>query len=164
MLCCIVDEKTSIIREKYNQLSWLFNERVRRNWLASEALSLGRGGIERVHEATGVSRNTIRSGIKEIKNGQVLNEERQRKTGAGRKSLKELDPTLLSDLDDLIDPETRGDPENPLRWTCKSALRLKEQLNQMGHKVSERSVNQLLHDMGYSSSKQQKDLSPSLSI
>ncbi len=136
MLCCIVDEKTSIIWEKYNQLSWLFNERVRRNWLASEALSLGRGGIERVHEATGVSRNTIRSGIKEIKNGQVLNEERQRKTGAGRKSLKELDLTLLSDLDALIEPETRGDPENPLRWTCKSALRLKEQLNRMGPKGS----------------------------
>ncbi len=158
MLCCIVDEKTSIIREKYNQLSWLFNERVRRNWLASEALSLGRGGIERVHEATGVSRNTIRSEIKEIKNGQVLNEERQRKTGAGRKSLKELDPTLLSDLDALIEPETRGDPENPLRWTCKSALRLKEQLNRMGTKVSERSVNQSLHDMGYSLQSNKKTL------
>ncbi len=158
MLRCIADEKTSINREKYNQLSWLSNERVRRNWLASEALSLGRGGIERVHEATGVSRNTIRSGIKEIKNGQVLNEERQRKTGAGRKSLKELDPTLLSDLDDFIEPETRGDFENPLRWTCKSALRLKEQLNQMGPKVSERSVNQLLHDMGYSLQSNKKTL------
>ena len=143
-------DQVAVIRKKYLSLEPIFQELIKRRWLASEAIAIGRGGIEIVHEATGASRTTIRAGINELKTGAIPENHRQRKAGGGRKLLTEHDKTLLSDLDKLLEPETRGDPENPLRWTCKSAEQIKTKLNEMGHQISERTVNRLLHEMGYS--------------
>jgi transposase len=120
-----------------------------------EARSLGRGGIIRVAEATGLARSTIRAGLKELDlptsddDGPVASR-RLRPPGGGRKSATDHDPDLLRELEALVDPVTRGDPMSPLRWTCKSADKLAEGLRARGHVVSERTVNRLLHDLGYS--------------
>ncbi len=145
-----MSDQVAVIRKKYLSLEPNFQELIKRHWLASEAIAIGRGGIEIVHEATGASRTTIRAGINELKTGAISEKNRQRKAGGGRKLLAKHDKTLLSDLNNLIEPETRGDPENPLRWTCKSAEQIKTKLNEMGHQISERTVNRLLHEMGYS--------------
>ena len=153
-----MSDQVAVIRKKYLNLEPIFQELTNRHWLASEAIAIGRGRIKIVHEATGASCTTIRSGINELKTEAIPNKNRQRKAGGGRKSITEHDKTLLSDLDKLIEPETRGDPENPLRWTCKSAEQIKTTLNEMGHQISERTVNNLLHEMGYSLQGNQKTL------
>jgi hypothetical protein len=145
---------TAQLREKYEQLGPLLNERQRRLWAASEALALGRGGIARVTDATGLSRPTVRAGLRELRlrQGQpekVLAAERVRRPGGGRRALTATDPTLLRDLERLIDPVTRGDPCSPLRWTCKSTAKLAAALQAQGHTVSARKVAQLLHDLDY---------------
>ena len=117
--------------------------------------AIGRGGIIRVAEATGLSRATIRAGLKELDlpasdDDGRLPAGRLRRPGGGRKPLTDHDPDLLRDLEALVDPVTRGDPMSPLRWTCKSAAKLAEGLRARGHAVSERTVNRLLHDLGYS--------------
>jgi transposase len=144
------------IREKYQQLRGVMDERVTRLWAASEAKSLGRGGIAAVVAATGISKSRIRAGIVELET-QLLSAteaparaQRVRRPGAGRPPLVEKDPTLLADLDRLVEPVTRGDPESPLRWTCKSKDKLAAELQAMGHKVSATKVGRLLHDLGYS--------------
>jgi hypothetical protein len=132
----------------------VLNERQRRLWAATEALALGRGGISRVADATGLSRPTVRAGIRELQQqerapDQVLEPDRVRRPGGGRRPLTATDPTLLRDLERLIDPVTRGDPRSPLRWTCKSTAKLAAALWAQGHPISPRKVAQLLHDLGY---------------
>ena len=143
------------IRVKYTSLAAVLDERARRLWAATEARAIGRGGITRVAEATGLSRVTIRAGLGELDLPQATaggreGGERLRRPGGGRKPLVDHDPGLRRDLETLVDPVTRGDPMSPLRWTCKSAAKLADGLRSLGHAVSERTVNRLLHDMGYS--------------
>jgi len=128
----------------------VLTERSRRVWAATEAQSLGRGGVSVVSRATGISRNTIMRGLRELASPEMLAAERVRGLGGGRKPASVVDPTLMEDLDRLIDPVTRGDPESPLRWTCKSVRKLASQLRCQGHQVSHTVVAGLLHEMGYS--------------
>jgi hypothetical protein len=149
------DAVTQTIDAKYTALRPLLDERARRLWAAVEARAIGRGGIIRIAEATGLSRGTIRAGLRELDAPAPPDEghpptRRLRRPGGGRKLLVDHDPDLLRDLEALVDPVTRGDPMSPLRWTCKSAARLAEGLRSRGHIVSERTVNRLLHDLGYS--------------
>jgi hypothetical protein len=147
------ESEVEVISEKYTTLEPVLNERARRLWAATEARAIGRGGVSRVSEATGLSRITIRAGLKELDStlsDRVDVAGRIRKSGGGRKPLTEHAPRLLHDLETLVDPNTRGDPMSPLRWTCKSAAMLASELRSEGHHVSERSVNRLLHNLGYS--------------
>jgi transposase len=146
---------TQAIEAKFTTLEPLLNERARRLWAAVAARAIGRGGIIRVAEATGLSRGTIRAGLRELDtpappDDRRLPTGRLRRPGGGRKPVVDQDPNLLRDLESLVDPVTRGDPRSPLRWTCKSAAKLAEGLRSRGHSVSERTVNRLLHDLGYS--------------
>ena len=141
------------ISEKYTSLAPVLGERARRLWAATEARAIGRGGISRVAEATGLSRITIRAGLNELRatpggDGDLVG--RVRRPGGGRKPLTEHDPELLGALEALVDPVTRGDPMSPLRWTCKSADKLAAELTASGHPASERTVSRLLHVLGYS--------------
>ena len=143
------------IHEKFAVLEPVLDERARRLWAAAEARMIGRGGISHVAEATGLSRITIRAGLKELYpsspgHQQEVPAERTRRPGGGRKPLTEHDPQLVRALETLVDPVTRGDPMSPLRWTCKSAAKLAAELQAQGHHVSERSVNRLLHGQDYS--------------
>lgn len=133
-------------------LSSVINERVLRCWAAAEASSLGRGGIPCVAKATGISESTIEAGIRELRNPpkKPLPDERVRKSGGGRKRLTETDASLRTDLEKLVDPATRGDPESPLRWTSKSIFKLSTELKAQGHQVSPNTVASLLHGMDYS--------------
>lgn len=138
------------------------NESQLRKYLASEAISFGRGGISEVSAISGVHRNTISAGIKELKNpdlsipDHVNNNVRIRKEGGGRKSLISLYPDILDSLERLVDPETYGNPENPLRWTTKSLRRLAEELQQEGYKIQRDKVGDLLKQLGYSLQQNQK--------
>lgn len=125
-------------------------EQTRRVWAAAEALAIGPHGLAIVAEATGMSRTTISKAQQECTDVSSQLGDRQRRPGGGRKPLVEVDPTLLEDLDRLIDPATRGDPESPLRWTCKSSYHLAEALQQQGHAVSQPTVYRLLETLGYS--------------
>ena len=138
------------IQSKYKNLMGDLDERARRRWSAVEALSLGRGGIVAVAKATGISDRTIRNGIRELREGDVPPEGRQRRIGGGRKSVKERDPKLLAALETLVEPTTRGDPMSPLKWTCKSTRELSAQLKKCGHIISHTTVSELLKDAGFS--------------
>lgn len=142
------------IKVKYEHLRSHMDEKVLRLWAAVEAQSLGRGGITQVAAATLLSRTTIYVGMSELESGGPGVESRLpgkiRRAGGGRKKLKEKDPSLLQDLDELLEPATRGDPETPLRWTCKSTTKLAEELTARGHPVSQRTVCDLLDELGYS--------------
>ncbi len=142
------------IRRKFQALVSRLDERARRLWAAAEAEELGRGGPAIVARATGMSLQTIAVGRRELAgqvNGDAGNEDLGvRKPGGGRKKTTALDPTLKADLEQLVEPETRGDPESPLRWTCKSLRILAGELNDMGHKTSHRMVGALLREAGYS--------------
>ena len=136
---------------------------MRRLVAAAESETIGYGGVSAVARATGVSRRAITDGMKELSQGKRSRrtrfvESRVRRKGAGRKKTVEKDPTLLEDLDRLVDPVTRGDPESPLRWTCKSVRRLAKQLKDEGHAVSYQTVAKLLHQMDYSLQANQKTL------
>jgi transposase len=126
------------------------DERGRRRWAATEALSLGRGGIAAVAQATGLSDRTIRNGIGQLTHGVVIDSWRQRKPGAGRKARVDEQPTLLAALEALVEPTSRGDPIAPLRWTCKSLMNLAAELAQQGFAVSHTTVGLLLKQTGYS--------------
>jgi hypothetical protein len=132
------------------------DERQTRLWLAAEAKAIGRGGLAVVTAATGVLRKRIGSGIRELERMALepLQEppqsQRVRRPGAGRKKLTDIDGTLVEDLESLIAPETRGDPESLLRWTTKSVRKLAEQLSAMGHQIGRQKVSELLHELGYS--------------
>ena len=140
------------IRRKFQALAPVLDERSRRQWAGAEALELARGGVSKVAAATGLARNTIALGIREVQ-GQLAGTapgQRIRRFGGGRKCLEDNDPGLWDALDSLIDPMTRGDPMSPLRWTCKSTRRLAEALCQQGHSICARTVAALLIEMGYS--------------
>ena len=143
-------EIEAIIRSKYHLLSPTLNERTRRLWAAAEAQTLGHGGIVVVQRATGMAFNTIHRGLKELNAPEVLAPERVRRPGGGRKKAVELDPELGWALDRLVDPVSRGDPESPLRWTCKSTRRLALELKEQGYAVSHTLVASLLAEQGYS--------------
>jgi hypothetical protein len=142
------------IRQKYLALSSVMDEHMRRLWVATEASALGWGGVTAVSRATGVARNTITAGLRELEHRRAHPQEnlavRIRSPGAGRKLLTETDPGLQQALDVLVDPATRGHPESPLRWTCKSTSKLAEELQSQGHAVSDRTVAHLLKKAGYS--------------
>jgi DDE family transposase len=144
-----------ILRSKYERLRPFMDERLRRLWAASEAQALGRGGISRVAAATGISRRTLAAGLRELQTGEPgspapLPRGRIRRTGGGRKPLTEIDPTLVQDLEALVEPTSRGDPQSPLRWTCKSTAKLAAQLQRQGHQIGPRKVAELLHQLKYS--------------
>jgi transposase len=139
------------IGRRFELLEGFLDERLRRYVAGAEAEAIGRGGISLVSRATGVSRRAIRVGIAELKTpkGKRLRG-RVRKPGGGRKRTVDKDPKLLVDLEKLIEPTTRGDPETPLRWTCKSVRVLARELKRRGHKTSHRMVAELLHGLDYS--------------
>jgi len=136
------------IRERFSAVSPFLDERGRRLVAAAEAFAAGYGGIAAVAIATGVAPSTIGRGLKEL--AQDDPSERIRRPGAGRKRTISKDPTLLPDLEVLVEPTTRGDPESPLRWTCKSVRRLAQALQAQGHAVSRTLVARLLNEVGYS--------------
>jgi hypothetical protein len=137
------------LKAKVTALLPHLNERQRRLFLAAEARALGHGGVAQVARAAGVSRPTIQQGLREL-TGSVGPTERVRRVGGGRKSLAERNPVLLTDLEALVDPDTRGDPMSPLRWTCKSTRQLAGALQERGHLVGYRTVAALLDQAGYS--------------
>jgi hypothetical protein len=144
-------------------LSSFLDERMRRLVAAAESAAIGYGGVSVVARATGVSRRAITEGMKELSQQKVSGEPlpsqpRIRRKGAGRKRTVDKDPGLRGDLDRLVDPATRGDPESPLRWTCKSVRMLAEELRREGHAVSYQTVAELLHEMDYSLQANQKKL------
>jgi len=136
------------IRERFSAVAPFLDERGRRLVAAAEAFAAGYGGIAAVAMATGVAPSTIGRGLKEL--AQDEPSERIRRPGAGRKRTISKDPTLLPDLEALVEPTTRGDPESPLRWTCKSVRRLAQALQAQGHEVSRTLVAHLLNEAGYS--------------
>ena len=138
------------LRTKYTALAPVLTERSRRLWAATEARALGRGGIERVKQATGLARSTIERGIQELGSGETLSPERTRRPGGGRKRATDKDVTLAADLDALVEPTASGDPDSPLRWTSKSVRRLAKELRAQGHEVSHTLVAELLQASGYS--------------
>jgi Rhodopirellula transposase DDE domain len=168
-----------VLQSQYEILRPFFNERQRRLWAATEARARGRGGISLVSQATGISPKTLRLGIREVETivgaprerflrkgpatdltepkraltepvQAVLLPGRQRRPGGGCKRLTQRDPMLSSDLEAMVDPLTRGDPQSPLRWTCKSTTKLAEELRAQGHRVSPRTVASLLEELEYS--------------
>jgi hypothetical protein len=136
----------AVLERKFELVLPHLNERQRRVYLASEAEALGYGGVSLVARVAGVSRTTVHSGL----NDPVEPSSAMRRPGAGRKALSESNPDLLEALNALVDPETRGDPMSPLRWTCKSTRQLAQALNEAGHTVSHTVVSHLLREMGYS--------------
>ena len=131
----------------------VFDEQSRRLWAAAEAKSLGHGGISIVARATGISRTTIHQGMKTLSKSEDSSPKkigRIRSSGGGRKPITEYDQTVLRDLDHLVEPSTRGDPESPLRWTCKSVRQLAAALQEQGHGIERQKVAHLLVELGYS--------------
>jgi transposase len=128
------------------------DERMRRVWLAAEAKAIGWGGLSAVAKATGASITTIRAGLKELGSpeGMQASQARIRRSGGGRRALIRHDGTLLQDLESLVEPTSRGDPDSPLRWTCKSPRHLADALADQGHRVSYQTVATLLQQRGYS--------------
>jgi transposase len=138
------------IRTRFRLMSQALNERTRRLFAAAEAQAYGHGGIAAVVRVTRVSRSTVDRGRVEFKTGGELVEGRIRRPGGGRKRATELDPTLVDRVESLVEPTTRGDPQGPLRWTCKSTRRLAVELSRPAHPISSRIVRQILHHLGYS--------------
>ena len=137
------------LEQKFSPLWSLLDERTRRLVAANEARTLGYGGISKVRRACGLSRKAIAKGIRELASGKAL-PGRIRRPGAGRKNISDSDPQILTLLDELIEPQTRGDPESPLRWICKSTRTLAAQLTKNRHSISHEKVAQLLRDQNYS--------------
>ena len=150
-----------IVEGKYHALASRFDEATLRLWAAVEARTLGRGGVSVVAKAVGISRTTIYAGLEELKSTPAskamkatppvgATARRVRAQGGGRKRLTYKDASLLRDLDALVEPTARGDPQSPLRWTCKSTPRLARELAEQGHRLSQRSVCDLLAQLEYS--------------
>jgi len=145
----------AVVRDKFDRLSGMMNEKLRRHWAACEALAMGRGGISAVARETGLSRTTIRTGIREVTSEmpalvEEIEASRVRRPGGGRRRLTDADSALRSDLETLVESTTRGDPTSPLLWTCKSTRRLAQELTRMGHSISHMTVARMLEDLGYS--------------
>jgi len=137
------------VSRKFALLSPVLDERQRRLWMAVEAREAGRGGITMVARATGAARSTVTRGVDELESG-ATDSGRIRRSGAGRKRAEAVDVELVAALERVVDPDTRGDPESPLRWTIKSTRQLSTALTGQGHRCSEWLVRRLLHDAGYS--------------
>ena len=137
---------TDLITQRFAKLAPFLNERLRRLHAATEAQALGYGGISAVARATGVSRRAIANGLKELAAPAAATAMRIRRPGGGRKRTVSKDATLVHDLEQLVEPLSRGDPESPLRWTCKSVRKLADELKQQGHQVSHELVANLLTD------------------
>jgi len=144
----MVDER--LIETKYKMLLTSFTERTRRLWAATEARMAGRGGFAAVVRATGISPTTLAKAGRELGERDPLPPERVRRSGGGRKRTESLDPDVLPTLERLVEPTTRGDPESPLRWTCKSTRNLAEALRGQGHSLSHVTVARLLAEADYS--------------
>ncbi|MBT6272919.1 MAG: ISAzo13 family transposase, partial [Chromatiales bacterium] len=142
------------IRRQYEQIRGALHERARREWAGSEAMALGHGGIAKVHRATGMAPSTIGKGVRELRAREsesvVSPVQRVRRSGGGRKKKVDQNPQLLSALESLVEPATRGDAQSPLRWTAKSLRRLSDELAQMGYEVSRNVVSRVLRTLGYS--------------
>lgn len=149
-----VPERLRAIKEEFDDISDSFDERRIRLWCAAKARAYnrihGRGGVTSVYKATGVSRPRIYVGLKEITSDEKLDKHRIRRKGGGRKKVVEKQPTLLSDLEGLVEPLSRGAPESPLRWTCKSTYKLRDELIAQGYKISQPKVGEVLSGLGYS--------------
>jgi len=139
-----------LCRAKYRALAPALTERSRRIWAATEARAAGRGGITGVVRATGIAYSTIQRGLKELTSRGSVAPQRIRRPGGGRKKTVEKDPTLLTDLEGLVEPTASGDPMSPLRWTSRSIRHLTAELQRMGHAVSRQLVAELLAAAGYS--------------
>ena len=137
------------IVEKYAVIAPVLDERARRLWASAESRAIGYGGDSVVCAATGLTRQTIRKGRREIASGLELTD-RIRRPGAGRPGIQKTQPGIKEELERLVDPLTRGDPTSPLRWTCKSRAKLAAALSNRGHTVSSTTVGRLLHELGYS--------------
>ena len=143
----------SEIKHRFSQLGAWLDERSRRLWAAAESVAHGRGGISLVARASGVSRRAIAVGLTELQKKPDRSQGRPlpiRQKGGGRKKTSLKDPAVLSDLEKLLEPATRGDPQSPLRWTCKSVRNLAAELQAQGHQVSHMLVAELLHQQKYS--------------
>jgi len=146
------------IKKRFDALEPFLDERQRRLVAASEAKAIGYGGVSLVARATGVSRRAISVGCRELENPEASVKTGVRKPGGGRKPITEKYPDLPGKLEMLIEPTTRGDPESPLRWTCKSVRKLSEQLKEKEYNVSHNVVAELLRELGYSLQANQKTL------
>jgi transposase len=138
------------IKVRFETLRPWLDERARRLLAAAESQAIEPGGISAVSRATGVSRRVIRQGMAELKQSAALAPGRIRRAGGGRKKAVHRDPSFKTDLEKLLESTTRGDPEAPLRWTCKSVRKLTAELQRLHHRVSHQVVADLLHDLGYS--------------
>ena len=138
------------IREKYLALIHDLDERGRRRWAATEAMAIGHGGITAVAHATGLSDRTVRSGIQELRSPSPCVSSRQRRVGGGRKRLEYHDQSLPQVVEGLVEPTERGDPQSPLRWTCKSLTNLQRELKAQGHPVGRTKLAEILKERGYS--------------
>jgi hypothetical protein len=149
-----MDHEASV-REKFEALAPVMDERMTRLWVAAEAKALGRGGPALVERATGIRGKRIYAGMRDLEElianplGVPVANQRIRRPGGGRKRLTEKDPTLLHALESLVEPLTRGDPESPLRWTCKSTRKLAAELNGRGYEIGASKVGYLLWDLDY---------------
>ena len=146
----------TVLQQKFAAVWLMLDERTRRLLAANEAVAWGYGGVSVVHRACGLSRQAIARGIAEIQAGSSPEGGRIRRVGGGRKALTANDPHLLVALDRLIAPDTRGDPEAPLRWICKSTRTLAAQLSRQRHPISHVTVAQLLHAQHYSLQRNRK--------
>lgn len=150
MLCFQPVNSSVLLSKRFASIWPILDERTRRIMAANEAIALGHGGITKVRRVCGLSRKAIAKGIHEIQNGIQPPEGKMRRPGAGRKNITEQDPSMIRLLDELIEPETIGDPESPLRWVCKSTRSLSVELGRQRHPISHAKVAQLLHAQGYS--------------
>jgi hypothetical protein len=143
----VIDE--SAIRRRFEVLAPVLDEQGRRRFAAAEAMTAGPGGVSAAMRATGIARSTIRRGLDELADGDTPDGERVRRAGGGRKPLSATDMRLIDDLRALVEPETRGDPQSPLLWTCKSLRKLSQGLRDMGHKIGRTVVGELLYRLDY---------------
>jgi hypothetical protein len=155
LICSGSMDEEERIRAKFEALAPVMDERMKRLWVAAEAGALGRGGAALVERATGIRGKRIYAGMRDLEEierqpDSPIAGERLRRPGGGRPSITETYPDILKDLESLVDPVTRGDPESPLRWTCKSLRKLAEELRAKGYTISPSKVGHLLHDLGYS--------------
>ncbi|MDI6782297.1 MAG: ISAzo13 family transposase [bacterium] len=150
----VLQEKIISIKKEFDDISDFLDERRIRLWGAAKAKAYNclhnHGGVMAVHKATGISRPRIYLGLKEITSEERLDKSRIRMKGGGRKKVTQKQPTLLKALECLVEPLTRGNPESPLRWTCKSTYKLRDELVAKGYQISQPKVGELLSELGYS--------------
>jgi len=143
-------DKTQEIRAKYSAIKGELNERSRRIWAATEAISIGHSGIKIVHLATGLAQSTIQIGKREVLNKETIEQNRIRKTGAGRNSLEKKDKEIVDRILKIADIDSIGDPESPLRWTTKSLRNISAALKEKGYKISHTKIGKILKQYGFS--------------